>query len=114
MNLNLGYSIGGLGTAAGASLGYTATDVPVKGFPPRYGHNLVTVTSSAPATTWAAAGTSENLSSSLFLKEAFLVFGGITAVDIVNDDSHASGELLPGTEGGADPFLYYLCPTVDM
>ena len=114
MNLNLGYSIGGLGTAAGASLGYTAADVPVKGFPPRYGHNLVTVTSSAPATTWAAAGTSANLSSSLFLKEAFLVFGGITAVDIVNDDSHTSGELLPGTEGGADPFLYYLCPTVDM
>jgi hypothetical protein len=93
-----------------ASLGFNYWATPAKSFPPRFGHIMATLETSAAVDSWEG----EDHLGALATSQAMMIFSGSSATEVVSGKSHTRHGLIKGVDGGKDPMLFYVCPEANM
>ena len=88
-------------------MGFQVASKTAQSLPARFGHLMKTITSTASLDTWSKGGLGG-------IKQALLSFSGSSSTDIVSSRTHSVAGIIKSTDGGKNPFLYHLCPEVDM
>mgnify|MGYP000976882812 FL=1 len=90
-----------------SSLGFNYWATPAESFPPRFGHVMATLETSAAIDSWGGEG-------ALVTSQAMLAFSGASATEVISGKSHTRHGLIKGVGGGKDPMLFYVCPEANM
>ena len=93
-----------------AGFGFNYWTTQVERTPPRFGHTMITLESSAALDAW----TKQERKTQMDTSQSMLVFSGATATTLVSSKSHTREGLVKGFDAGKDPILFYVCPDADL